>query len=313
MTIASEPKVFSVVEAKGVSIDPAMLGAMPSWTGGRSATAAHVNRLKLADVKLTGPESDFKALNGDILFEPNGTVKQATLTNEKLKLEISPHQSGLRVILNARDWRPPFGPPIAFSYLTLDGIADKQHFGTTDLSGRIGGGSLTGTFAARWDGPMVAGGEFKLQGARIDDAIATIAPDFKMRGILSANARYAMQADAATGVPGKSMVEGTFAITRGEFSNIDLVRALQSQGNALHGGRTAFEELTGSVQITGDQYSYRQLQLSSGPLNAKGHVDVARNGQLSGRVDADMEARGSVLGRSSFRLSGTVKDPQLVR
>ncbi|HEV7800804.1 MAG TPA: hypothetical protein VGP15_06990, partial [Burkholderiales bacterium] len=312
MTIAAEPKVFSEVEATGVSIDPGMLGAIPSWTGGRSATAVHVSRLKLKDVKLSMRESEIAGLNGAVTFAANGTVQQAVLANDKVKIEITPQQSGVRVLLNAHDWRPPFGPPVAFSHLTVDGIADRQQFGTTELSARIGGGSLTGTLAARWEGPMTVGGEFKLQGAKIDEVVPLVVPDFRMKGTLGASGRYAMQADSATGVPGKPLVEASFTITRGELPSFDIARAIQS-GNAGRGGRTPFDELKGTVHVNAGQYRYRNLQLSSGPLSARGNVDIASGGQISGHIEAAMEARGSTVARSAFGLAGTAKDAQLVR
>lgn len=308
------PMVFSTVDASGVDIDPGMLAAIPSWTGGRSANAVHVNRLRLSGVKLSIPPSSVEGLGGDVTFAANGTVKRAVLANDTVKLEITPQESGIRVVLNARDWRPPLGFPMNLSHLTLDGIADKQRFATTELSARIGGGSLTGTLAARWEGPMIVGGQFRLSGARLDEIMPAVAPALGMKGFLSANARYAMQADSATGILGKPLIEGTFAVTRGEVANIDLLRAVQSSGSTpVRGGRTTFDELKGSLQIAGAQYSYRNLQLSSGPLEATGYVDVAPGGQLSGRVNAELNARGSVIARSPLTFSGTLKDPRLTR
>lgn len=310
-TMMADPKVFDRVDATGVTIDQGMLAAIPSWTGGRSATSVHVSRLKLTDVKLSIPESGLEGLAGDVTFEPNGTIKQAALANEKLKIELTPQQSGLRVVLNAQDWRAPFGPPAPFTFLSIDGVADKQHFGTTAFSGRVGGGAFTGTLAARWDGPLIVGGEFKVQGAKLDELMPQAAPDVKMRGTLVATGRYALQSDSASGVLGKPLVDASFSITRGELSSIDLVRAIQT-GNLRGGGRTAFEELTGTVQVNGKRYSYQQLQLSSGPLNARGNVEVVAGGPINGRIDAAFDARGSSA-RSSFRVSGTVKEPQIVR
>lgn len=307
------PMVFSTVDASGVEIDPGMLAAIPSWTGGRSANAVHVNRLRLSGVKLSMPPSTVEGLAGDVTFAPNGTVRKAVLANDAVRLELTPQESGIRVVLNARDWRPPLGFPMNLSHLTLDGIADKQRFSTTELSARIGGGSLTGTLAARWEGPMIVGGQFKLSGARLDEIMPAVVPELAMKGMLSASARYAMQADSATGILGKPMVEGTFEVTRGEVANIDLLRAVQASGGTGRGGRTSFDELKGSVQIAASQYSYRNLHLSSGPLDATGHVEVAPAGQLSGRISAELNSRGSVVARSTLTLTGTLKDPRLTR
>ncbi|MDB5903438.1 MAG: hypothetical protein JWM26_2316 [Betaproteobacteria bacterium] len=309
----SGPLVFDTVEAKGVGMDPGMLGLIPTWTGGRSAGAVHSTRLKLIDVKLRGADAKVGGMSGEVSFAANGTVNQAVLANENLKLEIAPRQNGVRVVLDAQDWRAPFGPAFAFSHLRLEGIADRQQFATTTLSGRIGGGDLTGTLAARWEGPMIVGGEFTLQGARLDDLISGLSAGFRAKGVLNAKARYAMQADSASGLMEKPLLEGTFAVTRGELTGIDLVRAVQTGGGALNGGRTAFDELKGSVQLNGGRYSYRDLRLSSGPLEATGYVDVAPGGQLSGRVNAALSSRSAVMARGTYTVAGTVKDPKLER
>jgi hypothetical protein len=309
----SGPLVFDTVEAKGVGIDPGMLGLIPTWTGGRSAGAVHSTRLKLSDVKLNGRDAKVEGMSGEVSFAANGTVSQAVLANDNLKLEIAPRKNGVGVVLDAHDWRAPFGPAFTFSHLRLEGIADKQQFATTTVSGRIGGGDLTGTLAARWEGPMIVGGEFTLQGARLDDLIPGLSADFRAKGVLNAKARYAMQADSASGLMEKPLLEGTFAVTRGELTGIDLVRTVQTGGGALNGGRTAFDELKGSVRLNGGRYSYRDLRLSSGPLEATGYVEVAPGGALSGRVNAALSSRSAVMARGSYTVAGTVKDPKLER
>jgi hypothetical protein len=308
----SGPLELSTVDASGVTIDPGMLATIPAWTGGRNANTVHVSKLRLSDVKLGGADAKSEAMNGEIDFAANGTVSAAAFHNDTVQLEIVPQKSGVGVVLNARNWRVPFGPAVTFSYLTVEGIVDKARFGTTRLEGRIGGGEVTGTLAARWDGPTLVGGELKVQGTRIEQAAQQLAPNLRVKGVLSAHVRYAMQADSASGLMEKAMVEGTFALTRGEVGDIDLARAVQSPGTPTR-GRTTFDELKGSVQITGNQYSYRNLQLTSGPLEATGFVDVSPSGQLNGRIDAQVTARSAVMARSVFALRGTVKEPQLVR
>jgi uncharacterized protein (DUF433 family) len=235
---------------------------------------------------------------------------QGTRIEEALQ-QLAP---GLRAkgLLNASEWRAPFGPAVAFNYLTLEGVADKDRFATTQLSGRIGGGTVEGTFAARWSGPTTVGGELKIQGTRIEDVLQALAPGLRAKGLLNANLRYAMQADTASGLIEKPLVLGTFVLTRGEIGGIDLARAVQLPGTPA-GGRTPFNEIKGSVQVSGNQYSYRNLQFISGPLEATGNVDVAPDGRLSGRIDAQMTARSAVVARSIFAVRGTVKEPQLSR
>jgi hypothetical protein len=310
--LLATPMEFDLVEASGVTVDPGIVAAFPAWTGGRSAEAVHVSRLKLRDVQLATNAEKTPGLNGQVEFAANGTVTGANLSNENVNLEVVPKASGLIVSLNAHGWRVPFGPPVTFTYLTVEGIADKDRFATTRLDARLGGGEIGGTLAARWDDATTVGGELDIRGARIDDAVAELAPGFRAKGVLTAKLRYAAQAATMTGLMRRPLVDGTFKLTRGELGGVDLARAVQLPGTPT-GGRTVFEELTGSVQIDGDRYTYRDLHLTSGPLEASGSIDVAPGGRLSGRVDAQITARSTVAARAAFAVRGTVKEPRLSR
>ena len=107
------------------------------------------------------------------------------------------------------------------------------------------------------------------------------------------------------------LVEATFSVSRGEFTNIDLVRATQSAGSTFSGGRTGFDELAGSLQVAGNTYSYRQLRLASGPLNATGYLAITPSGQLSGRINVQVAPSGAAATRAALNVGGSVKEPQI--
>ncbi|HET7158135.1 MAG TPA: hypothetical protein VFI62_04010, partial [Burkholderiales bacterium] len=133
-----------------------------------------------------------------------------------------------------------------------------------------------------------------------------------MKGVLVLNASYAMHADAKSGILRPQQIDASFNVTRGELMNTDLLRAIQSAGSPTAGGRTPFETLKGAVTLSDSTYSYRDLQLSSGLVNASGNFEVAPDGRLNGRINAEMHARGAVV-RTPLKLSGTVQGSRLSR
>lgn len=307
-------RTVRTLEARGVDVSPGMLAAIPAWIGGGNATTLRVGHLKLSNVRLNTPGAPVEGIGGEVTFAPDGTVKQALLRNGNLKLEIVPRASSLRIVLNARDWRLPLSVPVAVSELTLDGIAEGQRFTATQLNARIGGGSLTGSLAAKWEGPIVVAGQFQLTGTRLEEITPHDTPDIAVKGVLAIDARYTTQADSAAELLSAGVLEGRFDIARGELSSVDLVRAIQSaRSNWTRGGRTTFDALRGTVHVTGVTSRYRDLQLVSGPLEASGHVDVMAGGHLRGRIHAQMRARGSVFARTPLTISGTLKEPRLTR
>ena len=78
----------------------------------------------------------------------------------------------------------------------------------------------------------------------------------------------------------------------------------------MRGGKTRFETLAGVFQVSGNSYSYRQLQLMSGAMSASGNVDVS-DGNLSGRINAEIGTKGVVVARGGLSPSGTLRDPVL--
>ena len=304
--------MLDAVDADGVTIDAETLLTLPAMTA-PAASAVKVKRLRLSEVKLNRPEGDLKPMQGEITFAPNGSVKQVVLANDHVKIDVSPRQSGAQVTINVTDSRAPFGPALKFSYLTIDGVADRQQFTATQVSGRLAGGTVEGTLRATWDGAISVKGEFKLQNARLHEVMAPAEQEFSARGIVKASGRYAVQAANAEALMSNPLVESTFSVSKGELTNIDLVRAAQSAGSTFSGGRTGFDELTGSLQVAGGNYSYRQLRLASGPLNATGYLAVTAAGQLSGRVDVQVAPSGAAATRASLNIGGSAKEPQITR
>jgi hypothetical protein len=107
-------------------------------------------------------------------------------------------------------------------------------------------------------------------------------------------------------------VDATFNIEKGVLNNVDVVRAIQSPSrDGVRGGRTTFNSLTGSMQFAGKNYSFRQLQLASGPMQASGNVDVAANGDLSGRISAELGSKTFVVAKGTLNVTGNLKTPVL--
>jgi hypothetical protein len=313
-TALSGPSHVEVVDAHGLRIDGATLGAIPAWSGNRGEGAIQVDRLRLNGVKLDLPQAELAAVDGDIAFAADGAVKSAVFTNPNAKLELTSQAEGMRLLLNARDWRMPYGPPVEFSELLVTGTVEPRKRAAGEFTGRMAGGTVEGAFSANWSGAVALDGKFKVQHARIEDIAAESKSNVAARGSTQASGRFSMKAADWAGLRASSRIDGTFAIVRGELTNIDLVRAIQSPTTAsLRGGRTPFDRLSGVLQSANGHYTYRDLELVSGPLNASGSVSVAPDGRLGGRVNVELASRGGVVGRSVLNLAGTVKDPRLKR
>jgi len=127
---------------------------------------------------------------------------------------------------------------------------------------------------------------------------------------LTASGRYTLQSDTPDALAQKPQIEANFAISRGEFTNIDLLRATQSSGSSwFGGGRTAFEEVRGSLKTGDGQSSYR-AQVASGPLSANGTFTINAAGQLNGRANTELNRNGEIT-RTALKVGGTSREPLL--
>jgi hypothetical protein len=305
--------VLEEVYAYGVKIEPQTLANLPAWTGGTNRTL-HVKYLQLRDVTFNLAEAQVEPLSGTVTFTVQGAVQRAFVENEKVRFDVVPQASGVEYTLNARDVRIPFGPSVSFSHLSVAGNATQQQFTSTKVEGYLrGGGSLSATLNAKWSGPLVVSGNFNVQNARLQELMPAKAPEFAAKGLLKASGRYTLEASRSEGGRARPSVDASFSVTGGELGNVDLVRATQtSTGSVFGAGRTPFRELTGALQVAGSTYTYRQLQLVSGPLTASGHVEIGPERELKGRITAEFAPSGAVPTRSGLTVAGTLKEPQLV-
>jgi len=191
-------------------------------------------------------------------------------------------------------------------------VFEPQQATVTSIEGKVGRGAVKGVARASWAGGIRVEGEFNLTNGDLGPLLAGFTRDFTASGSLNANATFALQGASLQNLFAEPKVEASFNLERGELNNVDIVRAVQSPSrDGMRGGKTRFETLTGSLQVSDRQYAYRRLQLNSGPMNATGNVDIASNGDLSGRISAELGSKSIVVARGNLTVGGNLKAPLL--
>jgi len=143
-------------------------------------------------------------------------------------------------------------------------------------------------------------------------ALKAFTGKFRATGHIDTSGRYAMQSASLDRLFGDPRVEAAFKVERGEIDNVDLTRALQqaAAGTPVHGGKTSFAELSGTLNVSGKGYQYRQLALASGILLAHGSAELFPSGDLAGRINVELSAKPNPI-RAVVAVSGKLADPQL--
>jgi uncharacterized protein involved in outer membrane biogenesis len=229
-----------------------------------------------------------------------------------MTIDATPKDGGLALAIDARQWSPPVGPALEFTDLAVTAQIDRQQLTVTALEGRLGGGRLKGALKATWPENISVEGEFNLENARAQELISAYTRDFSANGALNSNGSFALRGKTLKTLFDTSAVEASFTINNGELNNVDVVRAIQSpSASGTRGGKTRFDTLSGTLSAGNGRYSYRQLQLNSGPLNASGAITVGSDSSLSGRINAELGSRGLVVARGGLAVTGAVRDPLL--
>ena len=217
----------------------------------------------------------------------------------------------MRATFTMRNWTPPVGPPIEIKTLSGTATLAAGQLTVANAEGQLYGGELKGSATVKWSAGLAAEGEFQLKGADFGALLAAFTDEFGATGSLEATAKFALAGRDARDLFAAPRLNGTFVLQKGALNNVDLVRAIQTPGRGIRGGRTAFNEVAGDFRVANNTLAYRNLRLTSGPMSAGGSVEISAESKLSGRLEVALGTTGTTVARGALTVSGTVKDPFL--
>jgi hypothetical protein len=314
MALLSGSRRFDTAVVSTLTADQDSLAMVPGWVAAQpGALPIDVRRIEFRAVKLAVKEIEVPSFNGEVTLGPDGAMQRASLSTGKVRVDLTPRDQGLRVALEAAGWKLPLGPAVEFDDLNMEGTIDRQQATITAISGKIGRGVIKGSARAAWgEGNIRMEGDFSVANGELAQLLSDFTRDFTATGTLHANVTYSAQSPKLQSLFAQPAVDATFNIEKGVINNIDIVRAIQSPvRDGLRGGKTGFNTLAGSMRLTNQGYAYRQLQLSSGPMRASGSVDIGQNGELSGRISAELGSKSVIVARGNLAVTGNLKTPVL--
>jgi hypothetical protein len=313
-TLFGDHPSINVLELDNVTLTAEAVRRIPQWGAPEGkGKAGDISNIVLHGVKLdVKPAPDM--FNADLRFGRDGALKQASLraVTGAWNLALRPAEKGYTFTLNASNWTPPMGVPVAISDATLAGTLDATQVVVPEFQAHVLEGNVNGTLKVDWQSGVRLESDLSIAHMNAGALVHAFTPDIAITGKLDGNFNVLAQAAAPEKLLEAPRVQGRFKLSEGSMSNVDLVAVMQSDAAGQRAGVTKFAELSGEYSAGERRAAYRQISLQGGVLRGNGAVDLAPNGSLSGRLA--LEIRSQVAqDRGAFTVSGTVARPIIKR
>ncbi|MFL6581257.1 MAG: hypothetical protein ACJ8G2_10990 [Burkholderiales bacterium] len=307
----ADVKIIHKMQLDSAALAEEVLPRLPKWLDSAiSDRTLQIGRIVAKSTKLESRSAKLPAFDVDLAFSPEGSIQKALLssTDGKVNVELVPHDNQIDIALNAtKGWIPPVGPQLEFTDLTLKAIANHQRITVEKFESLLYGGAAKGSAVIMWGGPWSLEGELITERIELQHLMAVFTRDAKSTGQLQSSLRYAMSSQSLATLFDGPRIDGSFEVKKGDMDGVDLVRALQSGGRGVtQGGATRFEEITGTLNLAGGRYQYRNVKLGSGLLSATGAFEVSPSKNVGGRITVELRSQAAQI-RGNFIVDGDLK------
>jgi hypothetical protein len=226
--------------------------------------------------------------------------------DRNLTLVVAPVAGGIDLTVEAFAWKPHAESGFLSDALTLKGRLEKDVLSISSFKIRIFDGLIQGDAVIRAGGakPNVSG-SLVCEGVNTFKLGEALGIGRRMTGNVFGKMRFAANSETWPEIFSLIEGEGDFAVHRGSVYGADLAEAMRKTSRTpVQGGVTTFEQMTGKMRLRQEKNQFYDLNIASGLMQSTGHVDVARGGNLSGRLELLM--RGTLV---PVVVSGTSSAP----
>ncbi len=307
-SLFSPVKVIRRVELQDITLEAASLDKELSWLQQIGANANYpVAHVTVQRAKVSSEEISLPVFSGELDINEQGKVSKVTLKSADAKFDVAlqPVQDRWQIVLNAKETSFPLFPNVLFNDLSAKGEIGATGVNFVAIEGQAYGGFLNGNAKLNWQKGWQLQGRIEARTIELNKLF----PKFGVTGELAGASNFVSSGLKPGKLADAAQMDGTLVVKKGVINGMDMVEtARQGSRQNGSGGRTHFDELTGSFQANGRGQSFQQLKISSGILNGSGYFDVNGSGQISGHLSVELKARA---GASSLALSGALTEPVL--
>lgn len=315
-SLLTDTKLIRSIEISGLVLNQRALDRIPLWMQADpkakpSGFTVRVQSLRLDNALLQLQKASFGPFDARVAIAADGTPERADISTRdgKLRLAIKPSGGSFAVDLQATGWRPPLGPPILFDELKIKGVATLNEADLSDVRAKLYGGTVTGKTTIGWQKGLQLKGIYAVNAVELRDLVPLFSPETRLSGRLTAKPVFAGSAPKPELLKNALKLETPFDIRDGVLQGIDLKKAATNLIKKDSSGETRFDTLSGHFAMNRGTQRITKLQVVSGSLAADGHVTIAPDQALSGRINAQVKAGTVAAATVPLNVSGTVDSP----
>ena len=317
-SLFSPTKVIRSIEIGSLVLTQKALDKIPLWskTEGKpdDPPAVRIRSIRLDDAVVKLDKVTFGPFDARVRLDEKGQPEEASMTTQdgKLKALVTPEKGNYAISAHAKAWKVPLGPPIVFDELDIKGVASLTNATFSQISARLYGGTAVGKATVGWQKGLQLKGVFDVAQLELKELVPILSPGARVGGRLNAKPVFSSTAPDGAQLMKALHLEAPFDVQNGVLYGVDIQKAAMSlikQGSG--GGETHFDHLSGHLVLDRESYKFNQLKISSGVLAADGDVGISPKKDLSGRVNAKVNALGTSAG-VALNVSGTVQSPALM-
>ncbi|MFN0314319.1 MAG: AsmA-like C-terminal region-containing protein [Burkholderiales bacterium] len=305
-TLFSDTKVLKAVEIRGLTIGTDGLERARGWFKNSAAKLVRVPVIKIKDAALDLPGVALPSIGAQIKLGNDSEVLNisAATMDERLQVEIVPGVSNAEISIKGRNFTMPVGPPLEIMDLEGKGTISGTELRMTRLEYFVFSGQGSAQMSVRWQDGWMLESVFNFQRMSLETAMRALKIQVISDGALDAKGILRFRSPKIETLFQKPQIDASFTARRGNLAGFDIPRALQQRyRDGVQGGKTRFEELTGTLTARDGAYQYRQVVMNAGVLKGSGYADISPAGNVSGRISAELHSSAGTV-RGNFTVSG---------
>ncbi len=315
-SLLQSTKVIRSIEIDSLTMTQKAIDKIPAWTKSDASKVSQQPQVRVESIRFNNAlvnfgKANFGPFDVRVNLDSKGEPEDASIATQdgKLKVLIKVDKSKYLINANARSWVLPIGPTLVFDELIVKGVATLNDVSLGEVSAKLYGGTVIGKTTIRWQKGLQLDGNLDISHLELQQVASMLSPGTHVSGKFSAKPIFSASAVSADQLMNTLRLETFFNVQNGALHGVDIQKAatnLTKQGAT--GGETRFEQLSGHLIMEHGAYRFTQLKIVSGAFTVDGNVNVSPKKELSGRINAQVNAVGTSM---PLNVAGTVDAPLL--